>query len=168
MIRHVREVDAGAICGIYNEYVRNSAATFEEKPVSTEEMAMRIASTTGRYPWLVFEELDVVVGYTYARRWRDRAAYRNTVETGTYIAPQFTGKGIGSVLKEALIKELRETGFHAVISGIALPNPASIALCEKFGFVKVAHFKEVGFKMNRWIDVGYWQLILQAAHKMEG
>ncbi len=160
MIRHVRPEDAAAICGIYNEYVRNSTATFEETPVAEEEMGRRIVSTAARYPWLVFESDNMVAGYTYARSWRDRAAYRNTVETGTYLAPQFTGRGFGSLLKAALITELRNSGFHAIVSGIALPNPASVALCEKFGFVKVAHFRQVGFKMGRWIDVGYWQLLL--------
>lgn len=70
------------------------------------------------------------------------------------------GRGIGSELKKELLGLLKEKSFHTVISGIALPNPASIALNEKFGFKKVAHFKEVGYKFNRWIDVGYWQLIL--------
>lgn len=160
MIRSAQIGDAASISGIYNEYIRNSAATFEEDDVPPDEMARRIETVLRDYPWLVFEEHNEIVGYTYARRWRDRAAYRHTVETGTYLDARFTGKGIGTQLKQALLDELKARGFHAVISGIALPNPASVALCEKFGFIKVAHFSEVGRKFNRWIDVGYWQLKL--------
>lgn len=160
MIREVRPEDAMAISNIYNEYIINSTATFEETPVSRESMERRIESITAEYPWLVFERDGAITGYTYARKWRERASYRKTVETGTYLDAHFIGQGIGTELKKALLAELRSGGFHVVISGIALPNPASIALCEKFGFTKVAHFKEVGRKFDRWIDVGYWQLIL--------
>lgn len=160
MIRSARTSDAAAISSIYNEYIRTSAATFEEDSVPAEAMAGRIKSITRNFPWLVMEEDGAVIGYTYARKWRDRAAYRYTVETGTYLAPGFTGKGIGTKLKKALLDELRARGFHTVISGISLPNPASVALCENFGFEKVAHFSEVGYKFGKWIDVGYWQLKL--------
>jgi L-amino acid N-acyltransferase YncA len=159
-IRDVRLTDAAAICDIYNQYVKHSTATFEEEPVSMREMEERISSLIPDYPWLVCEDEGRVVGYTYARRWRDRAGYRNSVETGTYLDDRYSGKGIGSALKQSLLEALRRKGFHAVISGIALPNPASVALAEKFGFRKVAHFSEVGYKMNKWIDVGYWELIL--------
>ncbi len=160
MIREARLGDAEAICGIYNNYIETSTATFEEIPVSAGEMAERIRTITDDYPWFVYEIGGALAGYTYARRWRDRASYRNTVETGTYIDKKFIGKGIGTELKRALLDALRSRGFHTVISGIALPNPASVALCEKFGFKKVAHFREVGYKHNKWIDVGYWQLML--------
>jgi len=160
MIRSVILPDAQSICDIYNEYVKNSTITFEEIPVPLEDMVERIKAVTVGYPWLVYEVDEKVVGYTYGRKWRDRAAYRNSVETGTYLDQKFIGRGIGAELKKELLKILKEKSFHAVISGIALPNPASIALNEKFGFKKVAHFKEVGYKFNKWIDVGYWELIL--------
>ncbi len=160
MIRSVLLSDARHICDIYNEYVRNSSITFEEIPVSVDEMMSRIETTTRNYPWLVYELNDEVVGYAYGRRWRERAAYRNSVETGMYVDSRFVGRGIGSQLQESLLEILKERSFHAVLNGIALPNPASVALCEKFGFEKVAHFKEVGYKFDKWIDVGYWQLII--------
>lgn len=160
MIRSVRTSDAAAICDIYNDYIKTSTATFEEEPVSVEEMMERINSITRDFPWLVVEVDGAVVGYTYARKWRDRAAYRHTAETGTYLDARFTGKGIGTRLKKSLLDELKARGFHVVISGISLPNPASIALCENFRFKKVAHFSEVGYKFGKWIDVGYWQLKL--------
>ena len=77
-----------------------------------------------------------------------------------YLAPAAVGQGIGTRLYTALIAELRRKGLHCVVGGAALPNPASVALHEKLGFVKVAHFREVGFKHGRWVDVAYWELIL--------
>ncbi len=160
MIRPVRLSDTQSICDIYNEYIKNSTITFEDIPVLSDEMVERIETAIQNYPWLVYEVDEKVIGYIYARRWRERAAYRNSVEAGIYLRPEFVGKGIGSEMMKDILKTLKEKSFHTVISGIALPNPASIALCEKFGFKKVAHFKEVGYKFNKWIDVGYWQLIL--------
>jgi phosphinothricin acetyltransferase len=160
MIRPVRLSDTQSICDIYNEYIKNSTITFEEIPVLSDEMVERIETVTENYPWLVYEVDEKVIGYIYGRRWRERAAYRNSVEAGIYLRPEFVGKGIGSEMMKNILKILKQKSFHTVISGIALPNPASIALCEKFGFKKVAHFKEVGYKFNKWIDVGYWQLIL--------
>jgi phosphinothricin acetyltransferase len=160
MIRPADYPDAASICKIYNHYVTNSTITFEENPVSVVEMEARIKDTIQTYPWLVYEENGKILGYTYAHKWRERSAYRYSVETGIYLDPAFVGKGIGTELKRELLKVLKEKSIHTVICGIALPNPASIALCEKFGFKKAAHFNNVGYKMNKWIDVGYWQLIL--------
>lgn len=160
MIRHVELSDANDICNIYNEYVANSKITFEEEVLSVEKIIFRIKNVTQNYPWLVYEKDDEVLGYTYAVKWKERSAYRHTVETGIYIDSNHVGKGIGTRLKGELLEELRDRSIHCVISGIALPNPASIALCEKLGFKKVAHFREVGLKFNDWIDVGYWQLLL--------
>lgn len=160
MIRPVQLSDAEKICTIYNVYVENSRSTFEENPVYVDEMVSRIQKNTKNYPWLVYEQEGDVIGYTYATQWKERAAYRHTVETGIYLDSNHLGKGVGSSLKGAMIEKLREQSFHTVISGIALPNPASIAMCEKFGFKKIAHFNEVGFKLKKWVDVGYWQLIL--------
>jgi phosphinothricin acetyltransferase len=112
------------------------------------------------FPWFVCEEDGKVAGYAYARQWRERAAYRNSVEASIYLDPSLTGKGIGSALFGALLTELRTRGFRTVIGGVSLPNEASVALLEKFGLRPVAHFKEVGYKFDRWIDVGYWQLML--------
>lgn len=159
MIRHVKLSDADDICNIYNNYVANSKVTFEEEVLSVDKIISRIKDITRNYPWLVYAKDDKVLGYTYAVKWKERSAYRHTVETGIYIDSNYLGKGIGTKLKGELLEELRDRSIHCVISGIALPNPASITLCEKFGFEKVAHFKEVGLKFNEWIDVGYWQLI---------
>lgn len=160
MIRHVKLSDANDIGNIYNHYIANSKVTFDEEVLSVEKITSRIKVITKNNPWLVYEKDDEVLGYTYAVRWKERSAYRHSVETGIYIDSNHVNKGIGTKLKKELIEQLREKSIHSVISGIALPNPASIALCEKLGFKKNAHFKEVGLKFNDWIDVGYWQLLL--------
>lgn len=160
MIRKVDIPDAERISSIYNQYIETSTATFEENPHTADEVAARIRKITEDYPWIVFEEQGNVIGYTYADKWKERSAYRHSVETAIYLDPKHHGKGIGTELKGAIIDILRNEGFHCVISGIALPNPASVALCEKHGFKKMAHFKEVGYKFGKWIDVAYWQLIL--------
>ena len=160
MLRSIRSGDASSIAAIYNHYIVATAATFEETRLSPEEMRQRIAETTNAFPWLVCEEDGVVQGYCYAHKWRERAAYRHSAEVSVYLGPGAVGRGLGSALLEALIAELRGRGFHCAIGGVSLPNDASVALLEKHGFVKVAHFREVGFKLGRWIDVGYWQLAL--------
>lgn len=160
MIRPATEADAQAICNIYNPYISDTIITFEEEPVAVEEMTQRIHYTISSLPWIVIEDEGQVVGYAYASRWKSRCAYRYSVETTVYLSNATTGKGFGSLLYEHLIAELRQRSIHSLIGGIALPNAASVSLHEKIGFEKVAHFKEVGWKFNQWIDVGYWELII--------
>lgn len=160
MIRNITLNDTEDICNIYNEYVKNTIITFEEQPVEAEEMKTRISNLIQNYPWLVYEENKKVIGYAYANRWKSRSAYRHSVESTIYLDSHYVGKGIGSKLNKELINILKDKSIHSIIYGVSLPNDASIALCEKFGFRKVAHFKEVGYKFGRWIDVGYWELIL--------
>jgi L-amino acid N-acyltransferase YncA len=160
MIRPVHPDDAPAICDIYNDYILETPITFEEDPLTPDDMRQRILDTTKTYPWFVCEEDGALVGYCYGHKWRERAAYRHSVEATVYLDPSATGKGRGTALFRALLTELRNRQFHSVIGGVALPNPASIALLEKFGLSQVAHFREVGFKFGQWIDVGYWQLLL--------
>jgi L-amino acid N-acyltransferase YncA len=128
--------------------------------VSAGDMAQRITDVTARLPWCVWEVDGVVLGYAYATPWKARSAYRNSVEASIYLAHSATGMGIGTRLYLALIEDLRHRGLHCVIGGAALPNPASIALHEKLGFTKVGEFREVGFKLGRWVDVAYWELML--------
>jgi phosphinothricin acetyltransferase len=111
-------------------------------------------------PWLILEAEGRIRGYAYATRWRVRPAYRHSVESSVYLEQGAVGQGWGKQLYLALIELLREQELHLVIGGIALPNERSIALHEKLGFAKVAHFSEVGFKFGQWRDVGYWELRL--------
>ncbi|MFT6733364.1 MAG: L-amino acid N-acyltransferase YncA [Polaribacter sp.] len=163
MIRLVKLSDADSIVEIYNYYIENTIITFEEVLISSDEMKSRISEISDSgLPWLVYMEDNVVLGYAYASKWKGRCAYKFSVEITIYISPLVKSKGIGSKLYEKLLIDLKESDIHVVIGGISLPNPASIALHEKFGMEKIAHFKQVGFKFDEWIDVGYWQLILDA------
>ena len=102
----------------------------------------------------------LLAGYAYATKWRVRHAYRYSVETSVYVGAGHGRKGYGSALYGELLRRLRTSGCHLAIAGIAQPNEASVALHERMGFRKVAHFGEVGFKFGRWLDVGYWELRL--------
>ena len=158
MIRSAIVGDAKQICNIYNFYVLNTIVTFEEDAVPEEEMRSRIENITSKFPWIIYETNGKIKGYAYASEWKSRCAYKHSVETTVYLLNGAHGNGIGSKLYAELIKRLREMNIHALIGGISLPNDASIALHEKFGFKKIGQFEEVGFKFDKWIDVGYWEL----------
>jgi len=160
MIRPATTADAAPICAIYNHYVLETTITFEEAAVPPAEMESRIHETLPSLPWLVWEGGIAIQGFAYASKWKGRCAYRHSAEVTVYVDPKSIGRGIGTKLYEVLLADLRQHNFHAVIGGIALPNAASIALHERLGFRKVAHFEQVGWKFGRWIDVGYWQLLL--------
>jgi len=162
MIRSVELSDAQKIAEIYNHYIESSIATFETRPISKQEMAQRIKDTQANdLPYLVtVDGQNQVLGYAYASKWKGRCAYRFSVESTVYLAAESTGQGLGKALYDALFKVLKQMKYHAVIAGISLPNPASVAMHETFGMKKVAHFEQVGFKFDQWVDVGYWQKIL--------
>ena len=160
MVRTVQLEDAEEICKIYNYYILNSVVTFEETPVTVEEMRERIQSIYSKLPWIIYEKDQQVLGYAYASEWKSRCAYKNSVESTVYLRQGEAKKGVGTSLYTELIEQLINIGIHTVIGGVALPNDASIALHKKFGFEKVAHFKEVGYKFGKWVDVGYWELII--------
>lgn len=162
IIRDACAADAHQIADIYNHYVSETVITFEETPVAANEMATRIAEVQSHgLPWLVAEVDGRLAGYSYASRWKARSAYRHSVETTIYLKAGLEGAGIGKALYSALFPPLQKRGIHAVIGGAALPNPASEALHQRLGFERVATFRQVGFKHGRWVDVAYWQLILQ-------
>lgn len=159
-IRLVRADDAAPIGEIYNHYVVHSHATFEERPVAVSDMATRVSTISRDWPFIVCEKEGELVGYAYAAPWRSRSAYRFSVETSVYLDARSRGRGVGTALYEVLLVDLRARGLHAAMAGISLPNEASERLHRRFGFAKVAHLKEVGYKFDRWIDVAYWQLLL--------
>jgi L-amino acid N-acyltransferase YncA len=161
VMRKAVAADASAICLIYNHYVENTVITFEEAPVTASDMAARIDEiSSASLPWLVEERNGLIMGYAYASKWKVRAAYRYSVETTIYLAPSIVRMGIGTSLYKELLRQLKERGTHAVIGGIALPNAASVALHERLGYRKVAEFAEVGFKFEKWVNVGYWELTI--------
>lgn len=160
-IRPTDQDDAPRIADIYNHYIRDSIATFEEQPVTGDELAARIAEVEAAgLPWLVADTENGITGYAYASQWKGRCAYRYAAETTVYVAPEMHGQGIGTRLYAELLDLLRARSMHAALGGIALPNAASVALHERAGFKKVAHLREVGYKFERWIDVGYWEIML--------
>jgi L-amino acid N-acyltransferase YncA len=161
MIRAATPADAAAVARIYNPYIAGTFITFEEQEVGADDIAARMRTvTTASLPYLVLENAGRVIGYAYAGKWHARPAYRHTVETTIYLESAARGSGHGRRLYTALLDELRKLPVHAVIGGISLPNESSVALHEKLGFKKVAHFPELGWKLGRWIDVGHWQLVL--------
>ena len=160
MIRPAQPSDAEAIVAIYNPYVSGTVITFETEPVPAEVMAERIRTVLASYPWIVLEEGGVILGYAYAGRFHPRSAYQGSVETTVYVAGSAGREGLGSRLYQALLSELRSRGFHTALALIALPNPASVALHERFGFRQVGQLPEVGWKFGAWVDVGYWSLML--------
>lgn len=163
-IREAGTADGEAIAALYNPYIVDGVATFETVAVDGAEIARRIDGVAAAgLPWLVAESGDGrLLGYAYATPWRARAAYRHSVESTVYLAPDTTGRGLGRRLYGALLEALATRPVRAVIGGIALPNDASVALHEALGFEPVARFREVGLKHGRWIDVGYWQRLLRA------
>ena len=161
MIRPVLPSDISSITTIYNYYIEQSSSTFEETKIDEKEMELRIGAVLeSDLPWLVYEQNEKVLAYAYVTKWKNRSAYRYSVESSIYADPNSVQKGIGSALYTQLITELKRMKVHVVIGGITLPNTASVRLHEKLGFKKVAEFEEVGFKFEKWRNVGYWQLIL--------
>jgi phosphinothricin acetyltransferase len=160
-IGHIRSVQAGdeaQITSIYNHFIDNTIITFEEKHVELEEMKARIERLTRDYPYFVYVLDGRILGYAYAGPWKERSAYRFTVECSIYLAPQVHGKGIGKVLYSKLISGLKSQGYKCLIGGISLPNPASVGLHESLGFKHLGTFSKVGFKFDHWIDVAYYEL----------
>ncbi|HEX8639512.1 MAG TPA: arsinothricin resistance N-acetyltransferase ArsN1 family B [Pyrinomonadaceae bacterium] len=158
-IQQVKLSDASQIAEIYNYYIENTHHTFETEAIDESEMRSRINEIIEKYPYYVGKENGEIIGYAYAAPYKSRCAYRSSAEVSVYVKNDVQQKGIGTRLYEKLMTELLQTDVHAVIAGIALPNDASVRLHEKFGFEKVAHFREVGWKFGHWIDVGYWELL---------
>ena len=161
-LRAVVPGDAGEIAEIYNHYIRHTAVTYEEEPLTAEAMGERIRAVIPQYPWFVWEHEGLIAGYAYAHAWHRRAAYRYAAEDSIYLRPGWEGRGIGKKLLGALIEELKKRELHVLMSVITVPNPASAALHEGLGFKKAGQFNEIGFKLGKRLDVGYWELILDA------
>ncbi len=150
--------DAIAIVAIYTPFVLTTAVSFEVEAPTVAEMRRRMAGDHQRLPWFVAESEDRVVGYAYASPYRARVAYQWTAEVSAYIGPDHHRLGIGRRLYAALFERLGRLGYRNTLAGITLPNAASVALHESFGFRPIGVFHHVGFKMGRWHDVGWWEL----------
>ncbi len=158
VIRPAVEGDAAAIAEIYAPYVRETAISFETEPPTAAMMARRIVNTLETHPWLVADCGGRVVGYAYAGKHRERAAYRWSVDVTIYVGTAMHHIGIGRALYLPLLKVLRLQGFRSAFAEIALPNPGSVRLHEWAGFKPIGVHNDCGFKLGRWHDIGYWRL----------
>ena len=159
-IRLAAPADAAAIANIYRPIVESTTISFETEAPDEAEVRRRIAETLTAYPWLVCQREGQIAGYAYATKHRVRSAYRWSVDTSVYVHPDFQRRGIGQGLYRSLFAILTAQGFFNAYAGIALPNPASVALHERVGFRPIGVFKNVGYKVGAWRDVGWWQLAL--------
>ena len=158
-IRTARLTDAEAIRGIYNRAIL-TVATFDMEERSLDEQQQWLAKRSGAHIVLVADEGGVLAGFASLSPYRDRPAYRTTVENSVYVDQAFQGKGVGKSLMSALVDAARDHGFHSVIARIVSSNAASIALHRAVGFEIVGVEKEVGRKLGRWLDVVVMQRML--------
>ncbi|MCI0360553.1 MAG: N-acetyltransferase family protein [Planctomycetaceae bacterium] len=173
-IRLATAADLPAINDIYNHYVLHCTCTYQTEPETIESREAWFAEhPPEKYPVIVAELAELgtpqrafptepsrVVGWGSLSKFRPRAAYAPTAEPSVYIHHEFLGHGLGRVLLVELIARARAAGFHSLIGGSSADRAASVALQESLGFTRVAHLKEVGYKFGKWLDVTYFQLML--------
>jgi L-amino acid N-acyltransferase len=160
-IRIATAGDLPTINDIYNYYVLRSTCTYQLEPETLEaRLAWFAAHPSDKYPVTVAELNGQVVGWGSLSKFRDRAAYDGTVEASIYIRHEVHRRGIGRALLCDLIERARAIGFHTLIGGASADQAASLALQESLGFQRIAHFKEVGYKFGRRLDVVFYQLML--------
>lgn len=164
IVRLATTQDAAGMREIYAPIVRETPISFEIVPPSEEEMAARVAKTLTRYPWLVCTARGRVLGYAYAGGHSERAAYQWSVNVSVYVHGLARRLGMGQALYETLFAVLRLQGFVRAYAGITLPNEASVGLHESFGFRAAGTFRQVGYKLGAWHDVGYWQMTIQPSN----
>ena len=161
IIRNVLNSDIPQVVEILNHYVRNDSCTFQINTYSISEISEKIAEITKVYPYIVMEEGNEVIGFAYASRWREKNAYDKSAETTIYLNPKHKYRGLGKILYQELIEQLREKNFRLLVACLTLPNPSSVRLHESLGFEKAGEFRDAGYKFNRWCDVGFWQKVLK-------
>jgi phosphinothricin acetyltransferase len=161
VIRFARPSDAAGILAIYGPYCETSPISFETLAPTVEQMAERIQTILGQYPWLVCEIDGEIAGYVYATKIRERAAYRWAVEVAVYVATRHHRRRVAQALYTALFSLLREQNYYKAYAGITLPNTGSVRLHEALGFRPVGTFFGIGYKLDKWLDVGWWQLDLE-------
>jgi L-amino acid N-acyltransferase YncA len=160
-IRLVKENDAPTLLDIYKPYVLNTAITFEYDVPTIEEYVERIKANIAEYPWLVCTLNKKIIGYTYASKFRYRAAYQWSPESTIYLSPDVQGKGIGSILYRTLFSILSLQGYFNVYAGVAIPNAKSEGLHLALGFKEIGVFENIGYKLGRWHDTRWFQLKLK-------
>jgi len=150
--------DAAPIAAIYAHHVLHGTASFDTEPPDADYWRTKIVDIIDRgWPFLVVKVNGAVVGYAYATQFRDRPAYAETCENSIYIAPLYSGRGLGSALMAALLPAASKAGFRQMIAVVGGGEPASIALHEKFGFKTTGRMHNVGRKFGRLLDTVYLQ-----------
>jgi phosphinothricin acetyltransferase len=160
-IRHATPADAGALLAIYAPFVRDTAVSFELEPPTVQSFGERIVRAQAKWAWLVAEHDGRVAGYAYASAFRERAAYRFSVEMSAYVAPASRRNGIGRALYECLFEILIAKGYCTAFAGITIPNDSSVRFHRALGFSEVGVFRRAGWKLGAWHDVSWWQRRLQ-------
>jgi len=160
MIRIAEARDAAQIAEIYRPYVEKTAITFEESAPDAAQIGHKIQKIGATLPFLVLEQGGEVLGYAYATQYRERAAYRWSLEDSVYLREDSTGRGLGRALLAPLIELLRELGYIKVYAVITPPNPASVALHERFGFSHLCRFTDTAFKLGAWRAIDWMELTL--------
>ena len=161
IIRRATENDLRPMLDIYNEIIMNTTAVFQYDLHTLEQRKEWFAQKEKEnYPVFIAEENNMVAGFSTFGQFRNWQAYKYSVENSVYVKADCRGKGIGKLLLQPLIDAAREMQLHTIIAGIVAGNEASIALHKQFGFVEVAHFKEVGYKFDKWLDLKFLQLML--------
>ena len=161
IIREATKEDLPQILDIYNDVILHTTAVYNYDP-HTLEMRTEWFETKQQqgFPVFVAEESKVIVGFSSFGPFRAWQAYQYTVENSVYVKSDCRGKGVGKMLIKPLIEAAKNLDLHAIVAGIDASNEVSLALHKQFGFVEVAHFKEVGYKFNRWLDLIFMELIL--------
>ncbi|MGN6533325.1 MAG: GNAT family N-acetyltransferase [Ginsengibacter sp.] len=159
-IRSALASDASSILDIYAPYILNTAVSFETEVPSKENFSQRIITNQQAYPWLVYESDETIGGYAYASGHRERPAYQWSVESSVYVNHDFQQKGIATKLYKVLFEILKYQGCRNVYAGITLPNEKSVHFHKKMGFHKIADYTNIGYKLNRWNTVSWYQLQL--------
>ena len=156
-IRLATAADVPAMLEIYRPYVENTTITFEYETPSLQAFAARFAAITAAYPWLVAQQDGVVVGYAYASRAKERAAYQWDADMSIYLAPAAQGQGVGRALYERLEAELRPLGYCTLYAVITGENTGSVAFHKAMGYTHRATLPQSGFKHGRWLDVVWYE-----------
>ena len=153
--------DVPAILEISNWAAMSTAANFAVEPERLDAWQDDFRQTAERFPWFVaVNDTDGAIAFAKATPWKGRCAYAWSAEVTVYVHPDHHRRGIGRALYSRLIATLQAQGYRTLLAGITLPNPASVALHESFGFKQVAAFEQVGFKFGVWHTVGYWEAFL--------
>jgi L-amino acid N-acyltransferase YncA len=165
VVRPAVPADLPTVAGIYAHYVTTGVATFDETPPGVADWQQRLESLAGHgLPFLVSTVDGAVVGYAYASPWRPKPAYRHTVEDSVYLAPQWTGRGLGGGLLHTLLSGCQQAGARQVVAVIAdTGSEASTALHRRFDFAHAGRLVGVGRKHGRWIDTVLMQRSLEGA-----